>query len=422
LLALAPAFTQPTFRRFVTRLAAALLTTGRHTVANLLRTAGPLATGHRTSYQRVLSAASWSALRLACLLARFLLVRLCPRGIAPLAGDDTVDGHKGKHVHGKARQRDPVRSSHSFTAWRYGHKWVALCVLVRFPGATRPWALPVLVTLYRSAQDNRRRRRPHRTPAQLMCVLLRVLLRWFPDRRFVFVGDAGYGTHEVARFRDEDFTTETVPGDNTTLQHKGRAVDAKTWRFKDDPRKQAPSFSLAVTGSIMPPPAAVAGTYAGPDGHKIKVAPLTDEDRLTIVRWIDLGCPIDLDFDPAHPERRGYGFACDDQRPTLTLTYPQAGANLKLSRILVGMHDYYSGLDLKSFRVVADFPLDGAAAGQDLAKRFKPTHEGVWELKLTHPVTRLVKGKLTVSVKDRQGNVSKIERTFSVAEPGSAKR
>ena len=48
----------------------------------------------------------------------------------------------------------------------------------------------------------------------------------------------------------------------------------------------------------MPPPEAVAGTYVGPDGKKIKVAPLTDEDRRTLVRWIDLGCPIDLDFDP----------------------------------------------------------------------------------------------------------------------------
>ena len=54
----------------------------------------------------------------------------------------------------------------------------------------------------------------------------------------------------------------------------------------------------------MPPPEAVAGTYVGPDGKKIKVAPLTDEDRLTIVRWIDLGCPIDLDYDPANPRAR----------------------------------------------------------------------------------------------------------------------
>src|SRR3954449_4917242 len=85
LLALAPAFTAPTYRRFVTLLTAALLTTGRRTVANLLRTVGPLADGHRTSYQRVLSAASWSALRLACLLTRFLLARLCPAGVIQLA-------------------------------------------------------------------------------------------------------------------------------------------------------------------------------------------------------------------------------------------------------------------------------------------------------------------------------------------------
>ena len=33
-----------------------------------------------------------------------------------------------------------------------------------------------------------------------MCQLLRVMRLGFPDRRMIFVGDAGYGTHEVARF------------------------------------------------------------------------------------------------------------------------------------------------------------------------------------------------------------------------------
>jgi hypothetical protein len=200
LLALAPAFTYPTFGRFVTLLAAAVLTPGRRTVANLLRTLGPLAAGHRTSYQRVLSAAAGSGLRLACLLTRFLVRNWLPAGPITLVGDDTVDGHTGRKVYGKARHRDPVRSSRSFTAWRYGHKWVVLAVLVRFPFAARPWALPVLVDLYRSAEQDRRRRRPHRTPAQLLCRLVRLLLWWFPDRRFVLVGDAGYGTHAVARF------------------------------------------------------------------------------------------------------------------------------------------------------------------------------------------------------------------------------
>jgi hypothetical protein len=171
-------------------------------------------------------------------------------------------------------------------------------------------------------------------------------------------------------------------------------------------------------GSIMPPPEAVAGTYDGPDGKKIKVAALTDEDRRTLVRWIDLGCPIDLDFDPMHPERAGKGWMIDDQRPTLTLTYPRAGANAPVSRILVGMHDYYSGVDLDSFSVVADFPLDGLPAGKNLAKKFRALPDSRWELTLARPITDLAKGKLTVCVKDRQGNASRIERTFSVVAAG----
>jgi len=200
MLALAPAFSSPTFDRFLTLLVAAVLTPGRRTVANLLRILGPLARGHRTSYQRVLSTASWSGLCLGILLTRWVLRRLLPTDPVFLVGDDTVDGHKGKRVYGKARHRDPVRSTRSYIAWRYGHKWVVLSVLVRFPFATRPWALPVLVDLYRSEADNDRRRRPHRTPAQIMCRLLRLLLREFPRRSFVFVGDSAYGSHAVARF------------------------------------------------------------------------------------------------------------------------------------------------------------------------------------------------------------------------------
>jgi hypothetical protein len=158
-----------------------------------------LAPGHRTSYQRVFSRAPWSGVALGCVLARFLLRHFIPDGTVTLLGD-TVNGHKGKHVHGKARHRDPVRSTHTYTTWRYGHRWVVLAVLVKFPFATRPWALPVLVDLYRSEEDNRKHNRPHRAPAQLMCRLLRLMLVRFPDRTFLFVGDSGYGTHAVARF------------------------------------------------------------------------------------------------------------------------------------------------------------------------------------------------------------------------------
>ena len=206
---------------------------------------------------------------------------------------------------------------------------------------------------------------------------------------------------------NDDFPTETVPGDANTLQQKGEAV-ANTPQNRN-------RADLDYTGSVMPPVAAVAGNYEGPDGKKIKVAPLTEEDRLTIVRWIDLGCPIDFDYDAAHPEQRGVGWMCDDNRPTLALTYPRAGTNETLTRLLIGMHDYYSGLDMDSFRVVADFEIDGIPAGKDLATKFQAKTPGVWEMKLSKPLARLASGKIEVSVRDRQGNVSRIERTFAVA-------
>jgi hypothetical protein len=77
------------------------------------------------------------------------------------------------------------------------------------------------------------------------------------------------------------------------------------------------------------------------DGRKVKVAPLSDEDRRTLVRWIDLGCPVDFAYDPAESQKRGFGWMVDDARPTLALTDPAPGLNPAVSRILVGMHDYY---------------------------------------------------------------------------------
>src|SRR5262249_25391212 len=123
-------------------------------------------------------------------------------------------------------------------------------------------------------------------------------------------------------FSNDDFAVETVPGDPNSLVYKGQALPNKPENRR--------LINLAYTGSVMPPPAAVEGTYEGPDGKKIRVAPLTDEDRRTLVRWIDLGCPIDLDFDPGKPEARGRGWLQDDNRPTLTLTYPRAGVNTEL--------------------------------------------------------------------------------------------
>jgi hypothetical protein len=231
-------------------------------------------------------------------------------------------------------------------------------------------------------------------------------VRMFQSRRSLLIWKI-FG-QRTDGWSNDDFPTETTPGDPRTLQQKGQPVaDSPANRNRAD---------LDYTGTIMPPPQAVAGTYRGPDGKNIKVAPLSDEDRLTLVRWIDLGCPIDLDYDSAKPEARGFGWMLDDQRPTLTLTYPRAGANPELSRLLVGMTDYDTGLDVKSFEVVADFPVDDVPAGENLASKFKELPGNRWELVLSKPTSQLPEGKLTLLVKDRQGNSTQVVRTFSVSK------
>ena len=111
----------------------------------------------------------------------------------------------------------------------------------------------------------------------------------------------------------------------------------------------------------------------------------TNPNRDTCPLLSDLGCPIDLDFNPDQPEARGYGWMLDDARPTLALTLPLPGPNTPVSEILIGMHDFYSGIDSETFRVVADFELEGHKAGENLAEQFREKSPGVWSLTLHSP-------------------------------------
>jgi hypothetical protein len=114
--------------------------------------------------------------------------------------DDTTPQHKGKPVYGKGRHHDACRSTHSHMVWVWGHKWVTLAINVKFPFASRPWALPVLCALYRPVELNQSEGRKHRTPVELARQLLATLIHWFPARKFILLGDGGYASHELARF------------------------------------------------------------------------------------------------------------------------------------------------------------------------------------------------------------------------------
>ncbi|MDY7009765.1 MAG: transposase [Planctomycetota bacterium] len=72
---------------------------------------------------------------------------------------------------------------------------------VKFPFTSRRWALPVLAASCTARKNSTSPKgRQHKTPLDLARQLMAVLIHWFPERKFVFLGDGGYASHELARF------------------------------------------------------------------------------------------------------------------------------------------------------------------------------------------------------------------------------
>src|SRR5437867_3311679 len=92
------AFTRPTFQRAAVLILGTILSLRRRTVTRLLRTVGPLASGHWSDFHRVLCRAAWSCWPLGKVLAAMVLESV-PAGlpvVVPVVPvDDTTPQHKG---------------------------------------------------------------------------------------------------------------------------------------------------------------------------------------------------------------------------------------------------------------------------------------------------------------------------------------
>ena len=134
---------------------------------------------------------------------------------------------------------------------------VLLALLVRFPFCRRRWALPLLVALYRpeaKAIDGAPVR-AHKTPVDLLGQMLRILVRWLPDRTFVCCADGNYAAHELAEVAAADarrltfvskfypeanlFEPPPVPGKRPAHRprKKGRELPAPAQVVRDTPKR-----------------------------------------------------------------------------------------------------------------------------------------------------------------------------------------
>jgi hypothetical protein len=145
----------------------------------------------------------------------------------------------------------------------------------------------------------------------------------------------------------------------------------------------------------------------------LAAARTTPTERGTISRWIDLGCPIDLD----RPRSR---YTDDTLIPVLTLRLFNSGGQVQ---VRVGALDIESGIDASSMRVELT-PSGGSttvlgAGGTPIAL---DPDTGVATVATSIPVSGISVStplSVTATVRDLAGNLERIESTVDSAPPAA---
>jgi len=225
------------------------------------------------------------------------------------------------------------------------------------------WGYPSLVQPYGWRQSNASR-----------------YMRSFQSRRSLLMWKI-YGAR-LDGWANADHPTETVPGDENTLP----------------PGTDVNEADLDFTGMMMPPPGS-------------GVPPLSEDEKMTFARWIDLGAPINWGDDGA----TAYGWFLDDLRPSLNVSLPRPGPNPPpLTQIRFGAADAHTGIDWSTLSVTADFSVNGRAPGAQLADLAAATGDGIRTITLNPPLAASGATTVRVDIADHQGNITRVAQRFSV--------
>jgi hypothetical protein len=126
-----------------------------------------------------------------------LVTCFAPAGDVVFGLDDTIERRRGEKITAKGIYRDPVRSSHAHFVKASGLRWLSCMLLVPVSWADAIWGLPVLTALCPSERYHADRGRAHQTLPERARQIIRLLTRWVPERRLVFVGDSSFAVLEL---------------------------------------------------------------------------------------------------------------------------------------------------------------------------------------------------------------------------------
>jgi len=154
-----------------------------------------------------------------------------------------------------------------------------------------------------------------------------------------------------------------------------------------------------------------------PDKHPL--LNLSDKEKRTIARWVDMGGPIDF------PQTDGFGYTDDSQLPIIHLSSPVYGTNKRDIDVVFGLHDTKSGIDEKSINVSFEYVNKNNIAKLVIEKISVPSFQlklkksllerGVYSLKLPQ---RYMKKRgdyiITIKATDQIGNKNILTRRFTL--------
>ena len=212
---LAVVMTQPSFTNFVT-LVTGWVFARRRTVTQMIVAAGAVGTKHHSAYHRLFAAARWSRDRVGLIVLDMIYPFL--EDTVFLALDDTLARKRGLKMFGTAMHHDPLLSSRGKTVTNWGHSWVVVGVVVRFPlWPDRPFCLPVLFRLYLGKKRASQARRAYRTRPELAVEMLRMVCRHRRTWHFHVVADSAYGGQSVLKPLPENCDLTSRLGLNARL-------------------------------------------------------------------------------------------------------------------------------------------------------------------------------------------------------------
>jgi len=188
---LLPVFTKPSFLTHIEVLLGWVMCLSKRTeygVFQTIQAATPISRKQRHPFDRFynfFSRSAWTVRDLAQQVCVAVVVRLNPEGLLHLVVDDTLLHKYGKHVWALGWFRDAAASTPKRTVIASGNHWVVMGLAIRIPGTDKIFCLPIYAKLHQSGKG-----RPGE--AALAKEMLDDVLRWFPHRKVVFLGDGAY--------------------------------------------------------------------------------------------------------------------------------------------------------------------------------------------------------------------------------------